>query len=445
MEKARPLDFESLDEPELAQMLRQFYAEVRTKSGNPYSTSGMRNIRASIQRHLTSPPYNRAINIITDRNFQVSNTIFKAQVRTLRVEGKDITKHKPVIEKEDMTKITSNLKTDNPVGLQQRVFIDLMLHFGRRGREGLRELKRESFVIKKGAGGCEYVELAYNEMEKKRDGTDVNVRETDKKMYGAGGEDCPVKNLKSYLSHLNVKCSAFFQRPSKNYLTTGKWYDNAPLGIHTLSSMMRNISEKAGLSTNFTNHSLRATTITVLSHKGISPNDICSVTGHRSTDSIRPYCLKPSAKQKRHMSDILHKYKAEKDNDDAVPSTSNSDTVAESSTSVASHTADDHLSKGSRPTSETFSRGSSTLPATPSGSNVNTLVAGSSNMPGELISAGASGNSTPTVLGGEQQNQPAVPMNMQNLWNFAQKSSSGLVTGNTFSGNVNFNFNFNRK
>ena len=80
------------------------------------------------------------------------NTIFKSQVRTLRVEGKDITKHKPVIEKEDMTKITSNLKTDSPVGLQQRVFIDLMLHFGRRGREGLRELKRESFVIKKGAG-----------------------------------------------------------------------------------------------------------------------------------------------------------------------------------------------------------------------------------------------------------------------------------------------------
>ena len=140
------------------------------------------------------------------------------------------------------------------------------------------------------------------------------------------------------------------------------------------------------------------------------------------------------------MSDILHKYKAEKDNDDAVPSTSNSDTVAESSTSVASHTADDHLSKGSRPTSETFSRGSSTLPATPSGSNINTLVTGSSNMPGELISAGANGNSTPTVLGGEQQNQPAVPMNM-----LTQKSSSGLVTGNTFSGNVNFNFNFNCK
>ena len=40
-------------------------------------------------------------------------------------------------------------------------------------------------------------------------------------------------------------------------------------------------------------------------------------------------------------------------------------------------------------------------------------------MSGELISAGASGNSTPTVLG-DQQNQPALPMNMQNLWNFAQ-------------------------
>ena len=82
--------------------------------------------------------------------------------------------------------------------------------------------------------GCEYIELAYNEMEKKRDGTDVNMRETDMKCMQRRGEDCSVKNLKSYLSHLNVKCSAFLQRPSEKYLTTGKWYDHAPLGIpHT--------------------------------------------------------------------------------------------------------------------------------------------------------------------------------------------------------------------
>ena len=52
-EKSGPLDFEYLYEPELAQMLRQFYAEVPTKHVNPYSTSGMRNIQASIQWHLT--------------------------------------------------------------------------------------------------------------------------------------------------------------------------------------------------------------------------------------------------------------------------------------------------------------------------------------------------------------------------------------------------------
>ena len=41
-------------------------------------------------------------------------------------------------------------------------------------------------------------------------------------------------------------------------------------------------------------------------------------------------------------------------------------------------------------------------------------------MHGELISDGASGNRTKTVMGDARQNQPAVPMNMQNLWNFAE-------------------------
>lgn len=80
-EKGLPLEFEDLSDQELALILRRFYAEVQQKNGKKYSRSGLKNLRGSIQRHLTLR--NRSINILTDKIFQPANTIFLAQVRTL--------------------------------------------------------------------------------------------------------------------------------------------------------------------------------------------------------------------------------------------------------------------------------------------------------------------------------------------------------------------------
>ena len=54
--------------------------------------------------------------------------------------------HKPVIEDEDLQRIKtyfSSWKNDNKI-LQRKVWLDLMLHCCRRGRECLRELKKKT-------------------------------------------------------------------------------------------------------------------------------------------------------------------------------------------------------------------------------------------------------------------------------------------------------------
>ena len=65
---------------------------------------------------------------------------------------------------------------------------------------------------------------------------------------------CPVKSFMKYKRHLNTKCIHLFQRPSTkpNSIT---WYDNIPLGENTIGNVMTQISEKAGLSRRYTNHS----------------------------------------------------------------------------------------------------------------------------------------------------------------------------------------------
>ena len=179
--KGLPVSFEGEAADALVTHLRQFYAEVRHKKGERYGRSALVNLRASIQRHLTSPPYNRIIDLSKDREFTTANNMLKAQSKENRSEGRDESVHKKAIPECDMDHIFNRLTLSNPIDLQMRIFIDIMVHFGRRGREGLRELRRDSFQIKVEGNGKRFAILRYHEREKTRNGIDSNAGEHSKK------------------------------------------------------------------------------------------------------------------------------------------------------------------------------------------------------------------------------------------------------------------------
>ena len=54
-------------------------------------------------------------------------------------------------------------------------------------------------------------------------------------------------------------------------------------------SMMRNLSENAGLSMPYTNHCVRATSIVHMREAGIQDRQIASVTGHKNIQSLVAY------------------------------------------------------------------------------------------------------------------------------------------------------------
>ena len=104
---------------------------------------------------------------------------------------------------------------------------------------------------------------------------------------------CPVRSLDMYISKLNLECDAFFQRPKKQ-TTEGylAWYDKRVVGINTLGNKMKALSKHAQLSRKYINHSIRATSVTILDQCGFEARHIMWISGHKNEISICSYASK---------------------------------------------------------------------------------------------------------------------------------------------------------
>jgi len=115
-----------------------------------------------------------------------------------------------------------------------------------------------------------------------------------------------MKNLvQIVLSDLNPFNEFSFQRPKRNVSTPEDvCYDNMVVGERTLGEKMKNISREAKLSKCYTNHSIRATVVTILDKSGFEARHIMAISGHKNEASIRSYS-KTDICTKKKMSETL--------------------------------------------------------------------------------------------------------------------------------------------
>ena len=101
-----------------------------------------------------------------DKCFTNANQVFSGVLRQMRESGLDVTKHKTAIGKGDMDKMYSSgvLGCSSPETLLNKVFVEVSLHFGRRGREGLREMTKDAIVFKIDDFGRHYATVKFNEI-----------------------------------------------------------------------------------------------------------------------------------------------------------------------------------------------------------------------------------------------------------------------------------------
>ena len=310
------MNFEEYSKKELASLLLEYYPSIRNKNGEKYAIQTLVNARSGINRYLNLPPFNSDWNLMIDSEFHHANKIFKGLRRKLKEEGRDKTKRKPILTPSDLNKIYTDYFEPNfendPTCLQHKVYFDIAYFLGRRGSEGLRDLTKDSFELKKTEDGKEYLQLTYHERTKKCQGEEYDpYREENIIIAQPNSLRCPVNSFKLYLSKLSTNLNAFFQRPNKKFKKEGQpWYIASVVGINAIGKFLQEISKRSKLNTIYTNHCIRGTTATALKKLGFSIPEIASVTKHRNYQSLEHYLEKPTLEERGKFSESLFNYAA---------------------------------------------------------------------------------------------------------------------------------------
>ena len=150
--------------------------------------------------------------------------------------------------------------------------------------------------------------MAHDEATENHQGgvSDLESFEKNARMYKTNSKTDVYTGLDFFLSKLNPECESLFQYPKRNCKPCDNvWYENRPLGVNKLSTMMKDISSAAGLSRIYTNHSVRATAITLWANAGLTNREIMAISGHRNESSLQNYHNMPSVQQLRKCSNVL--------------------------------------------------------------------------------------------------------------------------------------------
>ena len=304
---AAELKIENLELPihDLDKLLVKFYAGARTKKGEYYKLNSFRGIRFSLQRYFLK---RLNVDIISSDEFQAANTCFENISKLIAKSGKGSTIHHPEIEPEDLEKMYQSLSIETPTGLQEKVWLDVMIYLIRRGRENLMQMTKHTFCVGIDAAGKKFICQNSSEQDKNHDGIHDDGFDTtgEGRMYETGDSLCPVNTFTTYLSHLHPGEDSLWQRPlEKISYNSQVWYYRAPVGEKYLGGMMSKISSKYHLSQRYTNHSLRVTSMQILDDNNVESRHIVRVSGHKNTESIKSYARRLSAARKRSISQII--------------------------------------------------------------------------------------------------------------------------------------------
>ena len=259
-------------------------------------------LRAALKRHFMD---GRQWDIINDVEFARANNALDGILKKHKRDGElKAVSHKPVIIAEDFEKMMNIfLRNKEPEMLVMQVWFFVTFHFGLRGRELQRSLRKDDLQIQLDERGRKFIQICVDRATKNHPGG-IGDR-ADPPIAGriTGGNQ--VFAVEFLLKHLHPDQEALFQMAKKKVTKLDKvWFVNAPIGKNTLGCMMQRISKACDLGQVYTNHSVRATVVHRLSAAGTPERHIMSVTGHKNPQSLQSYA-RATDNQQDQMASVL--------------------------------------------------------------------------------------------------------------------------------------------
>ncbi|XP_035515490.1 uncharacterized protein LOC118326576 [Morone saxatilis] len=279
------VDLTTVEKTELNGLLRHFYGSVRNSKGELYGIASYIALRAGLNRYFKEPPVSRPVCLMRDAEFTSANKVFLGVLKRIRKSGRDITSHHQALSPKDICILRHSrvMDTSTPRGLLNKVWFDIQVHFGRRGKQANRNLKPDSFVVRKDERGLRYCTLSFGDEAKIH-----NEKDRSTMLEKPGSEFCPITSLLKYLSKLPTNATALYLQPKKE-LTDEMWYSHVPLGVNYLGSMLARMCKEARTSVIYTNHCIRSTPFHHLCVTGLEGRELIPVSVCRSEGSLQSH------------------------------------------------------------------------------------------------------------------------------------------------------------
>ncbi|KAI3352257.1 hypothetical protein L3Q82_005236 [Scortum barcoo] len=294
------VNLSTVGKTELNGLLRHFYGSVRNGKGELYGVASYIALRAGLNRYFKEPPVNRPVCLMRDAEFTSANKVFLGVLKRIRKSGRDITSHHQALSPSDIQILIRShvMDINTPRGLLNKVWFDIQVHFGRRGKQANRNLKPDSFAVRKDDGGLRYCTLSFSDEAKNH-----NERGRCSMFEKPGSEFCPITSLLKYLSKLPSNAVALYLQPKKE-LTDEVWYSHVPLGVNYLGSMLARMCKEAGTSVVYTNHCIRSTAFHQLCDTGLEGREMSPVGMCRSESSLQGHST-PALMSRKQQNKIL--------------------------------------------------------------------------------------------------------------------------------------------
>ncbi|PAA85249.1 hypothetical protein BOX15_Mlig005367g15 [Macrostomum lignano] len=274
-------------------LLKMFILEVRKVDGTKYNATTLRDI-FSMMQHYLQYTLKKELNLWKDaacRDARMAlDAAMKEATREGLVPGTNASSPIPATLEEELWQ-KGRLATTSPKLLLFTLVFYLGKQFALRGGTELHGLRYSCEIQLQHEDGQELLVYCENRATKTNN-AGIKRRfvplKTVKASHTADHDRCLPCIYKLYVDKRPENCTVqnlfLAWMRSDASIQQGRWYQNAPVGRHSLDGIVRELTAPlTGVTQRYTNQSLRKTCASTLHRAGFAREDIARVTGHSST------------------------------------------------------------------------------------------------------------------------------------------------------------------